>query len=180
MRRLIDIDTLRSLLAYDAETGVLTWRPRPEEMFSSARFARQWNGRFAGAPAMTALDIGGYRTGGILYEQYQAHRVIWAIATGSWPVGDLDHINGVRTDNRLCNLREVTAQENSRNMRRSCKNTSGVLGVYWEAKQRKWRAVIRVATKLVHLGSFTELAAAASARQAANEKYGFHPNHGRG
>ena len=55
---------------------------------------------------------------------YKAHRLVWLIEKGVWPE-ELDHINGVRTDNRIENLREVSRKENLRNQKTRCTSSSG-------------------------------------------------------
>ena len=68
----------------------------------------------AGEPA-GSLNEGGYLVISFSYKKLLAHRVIWLLLKGSWPTGPLDHINGIKTDNRIENLRECTPQENTRN-----------------------------------------------------------------
>lgn len=62
--------------------------------------------------------------------QYSAHRLAWFLSHGKWPEHQIDHINGIRTDNRLCNLREATNQQNTQNRHKpNANNKSGYLGV---------------------------------------------------
>ena len=103
-------------------------------------------------------------------------RIIWFYAKGEWP-DCIDHINHLKTDNRLVNLRSVSQAENHRNISKLSNNTSGVAGVYWDKKARKWRAQIRVNSKQIHLGLFTHIADAITARAAAKVEYGYHQNH---
>jgi hypothetical protein len=161
---------LRQLVEYDPETGKLTWKPRA----GNPRF----NNRLAGKPAF-AQPSDGYLTGHINRKNYKAHRIAWAVAYGEWPNGDLDHINGDRSDNRIENLRVVDVAENARNLRLSRLNTSGVTGVSWFARDSKWWAKITVSRRVIHLGFFNNLSDAAAARRAAELAYGFHENHGR-
>lgn len=109
------------------------------------------------------------------------HRVLWEEANGPIPEGmQIDHINGDRYDNRLENLRVVTRQENMRNARRSCSNTSGVTGVSWNKRDQKWQAKIYDDNgKQVHLGFHANLDDAVAARKEAEERLGYHANHGR-
>lgn len=176
-------ELLHQLLICDFETGFLTWRRRNADFYedgfrSAARSADIWNSRWAGRPALTANRTG-YRAGQILKKSYIAHRVIWAMYTGAWPVGQIDHINGIRTDNRIVNLRDVSRQDNYRNASISKNNTSGALGVSWDARSGKWRAQITVDHKKKYLGTFSSKSEAVLVRKAAEAGYGFHPNHGR-
>ena len=109
---------LRQLLDYDPETGLFVWRPRDASWFTDAmrtadQQARGWNTTFAGKSALTHRKKG-YLQGVILGCGFSAHRVALAIQYGHWPKY-IDHINGVPSDNRICNLRDVTSKENQRN-----------------------------------------------------------------
>ena len=123
--------------------------------------------------------------GGYLFCWYQGrrrrhHHAVWEEANGPLPEGyEIDHINGVRSDNRLENLRLVTRQENMRNAKVYGTNTSGVTGVAWKKDKRKWKAYIMVDYKQKHLGYYTDWFDAVCARMSANNTYGFHENHGR-
>ena len=91
---------------------------------------------------------------------------------------DIDHINGVKTDNRINNLRLVTRSINLQNASMRCHNTSGFNGVSWHKSTKKWRAQIRVDGKSIHLGVFSNKKDAIAARIKANIKYGFSERHG--
>jgi len=167
----IEPGTLRDLLDYDPETGVLTWRHRPCG-------AKNFNARYAGKEAGCLLPIG-YRQLTIDNERFCAHRVAWAIHHGRWPENQIDHINGVRNDNRISNLRDVSHQENHRNQAIPKSNKSGVIGVHWNKRLRKWRAQIKIGGQQKHLGCFNCVADAAAARAKADAEYGYHEFHGR-
>jgi hypothetical protein len=167
------------LLRYDSETGKLFWLPRPREMFSTAHYCAAWNTKFAGKEAFTTADKFGYKQGTLLNRHYLAHRVIWLICTGSWPDGEIDHINGNPSDNRLCNLRVVSGADNLKNQKRPKNNKSGAVGVYWDMRRKKWGSAIQVNGKRKGLGNFSDFETAVSIRKAAEMEQGFHPNHGR-
>jgi len=169
------IEELKSAVSYDPHSGKLTWLPR--DLSASVHNSR-WNTRFAGKPAFSVPCTNGYMKGGFHGKTLLAHRVAWAVHYGKWP-DQVDHINGDKTDNRLCNLREVTASENLRNCKKAKDNTSGHIGVYWEPLRRKWRADITTNRKTKCLGRFNCITAAMLVRKAAEIANGFHPNHGR-
>ena len=157
---------LKKTLLYSPSTGIFTWL-NPKAYNIKA-------GSIAGG-----LDLEGYRIIRINGVQHRSHRLAWFYVTGSFPVDDIDHINGVRDDNRIENLRVVTAQENQRNQKRRQDNTSGVTGVSWCKRSNKWRSVIGNNGKNIYLGQFDILEEAIAARHLADIKYGYHPNHGR-
>ena len=174
---------LLQLLRYEPETGKLFWLPRGPEWFSdgkqaSSQNAAIFNGKYSGTEAITAFDAHGYRVGNILCRQHRAHRAIWAMSYGEWP-NFIDHINGVRSDNRLENLRSVSKSENSQNMCRRSDNITGVTGVCWHAAAQKWVSSICAGGVSKHLGLFSEFSDAVDARKKAEEIMGFHKNHGR-
>lgn len=108
----------------------------------------------------------------------KTHRLIWIYMTGKEPEGYIDHINHIKTDNRWCNLRDVTKQDNEKNLGKSPKNTSGITGVYWHKQCQKWRACIQVDGKQVALGLYASKEEAAQVRKAAEKLQGYHENHG--
>lgn len=178
------IKTLRQILDICPENGALIWRQRPAELFAKCAAADSWNRRFAGTRAdkpPTQRGHYGYRFVLIFNRPYRAHRVIWAISTGRWPDGQIDHINGDRTDNRLANLRDVGDLENRRNTSVLPSNTSGVPGVRLRTDRAtvRWTARISDGARNLHLGTFDTFEEAVRARREAESRLGYHPNHGR-
>lgn len=173
---------LNERLNYDDETGQLFWKERPVSKFSGKTPARAkslcdlWNLRYANRPAFTYISSDGYHVGALDREAYKAHRIIWKMATGEEPE-NIDHIDGVRTNNTLVNLRAASVKENARNRAMPKTNTSGVIGVYlWDnGKHAYWVAQI-APEKQVYFSTFEE---AVTARKAAEKAMGFHENHGR-
>lgn len=166
-------EQLRELLRYEPETGKLFWKPRPAEMFSSLRISRTWNSRYAGKEAFTSKWGNGYRRGGIFDIDYSAHRVIWAMAYGEWPQEEVDHINCIKDDNRICNLRMATSSENKWNSRERGNNSSGFKGVSWDKFRGKWSSKISKSGKSRFLGRFgTAREAAQAYADAADEMHG--------
>lgn len=182
---MIAVEQLRQLLRYEPDTGRLFWLRRDVGLFheTEGRTARNafgiWNSRYAGKEAFTADDGLGYKCGRVFGQKLKAHQVIWAIFHGVWPDDFIDHINGIRSDNRIANLRVVTRAENAKNSRESARNKSGATGVGWHARDGVWAARIRVDGHLIHLGTFKDFDAAVAARKEAERRHGFHQNHGR-
>lgn len=174
-------ETLRQLLRYDSTTGKLYWLPRDASYFKGGRkgSAASWNGRRAGKLALNADHGDGYLSGEIFRKSVYAHRAVWVLVYGEWPVDQIDHVNGVRSDNRLINLRSVDRPENGKNQARRYDNTSGVTGVGWDKHHKKWRVRIRVNDVLINIGRYINFDEAVAARKDAESKHCFHPNHGR-
>lgn len=171
-------EVLRQLLSYIPETGKLLWLERGPEWFPSARSFNAWNSRFPGLEAFTCKGAGGYYKGTVNNVYYLAHRVIWKMCHGDEPQ-NIDHVNGIRTDNRLSNLRAASPSDNARNTKIRMDNSSGRIGIHWSATKGKWEAAIQSSGVRHHLGTFATKDEAISARRAAEVAHGFHPNHGR-
>jgi len=121
----------------------------------------------------------GYLTVKVKGNSIPSHRLAWFLYYKKWPQYHIDHINGIKTDNRIFNLRDVVNKENCKNQKLAKNNTTGFLGVSWQQSRKKYQATVCVDGKDIHLGRYVEFEEAIKVRMKANIKYGFHPNHGR-
>jgi hypothetical protein len=154
---------LKELFIYDPESGIFTRR------IATGRHGRHKAGVKAGTPqshGYVAMHVDGRR--------YVAHRLAWVYMYGEWPNTDLDHINNVKNDNRIANLRLVTRKQNMQNVLSHKHNTSGFKGVSWHAPRSKWRAYIFCDYRQIYLGLFDTKEAAAAARAEAEKVYHSH------
>ena len=119
----------------------------------------------------------GYRTVRADGKMYGVHRLIWLMVKGHMPDCEVDHINGIRLDNRICNLRSVSWSDNGKNKRMLKNNTSGCIGVSQYGD--RWQAYINADAKRISLGVFHLKDDAIKARKKAEEYYNYHDNHGR-
>jgi hypothetical protein len=149
---------LKSLLTYDPETGVFTWR-----VSRGTRCA----GSLAGANSQGYIRI---KLSGV---QYMAHRLAWLYVNGNLPTLEIDHINRLRNDNRIENLRLATHSQNTRNANIRTDNKTGVRGVSWHKQSRSWYAYVHNGHKRVGLGYHKTFGAAVAARTEAEERYGY-------
>jgi hypothetical protein len=176
----LPVATLREAIEYSPETGKMFYRYRPESDFVTAKLARWWNTHNAGREAFTLTNRAGYKHGSVHQVRIMAHRAAWAVHHGKWPSGQIDHINGDPADNRIQNLRVVSQSENQRNKRVRKDNTSGVPGVFWLKRIRRWQAMAPDGHGgAIYLGVFKTLEDAAEARARATRDMGFGPQHGR-
>lgn len=176
-----DQATLRLLLDYDPETGKLWWKRRDASLFRDGKHSKEhnantWNSRYAGKEAFASKNGNGYFQGSIFKRKYEIQRVIWAWMTGEWPP-TVDHENGNIEDNRWRNLQAKSRSGNQRNLGLRRNNTTGINGVC-KIREDRWRATIMIDRKCITLGHFKTKQEAEICRLAANEKYGFHKNHG--
>lgn len=142
-KRLPSAEGLRALLAYAEETGHLRWR--------------ESRGRVAAGDKAGSLTNDGYITVRIGGARFLAHRLIWKIVTGDDPLPQVDHINGVRTDNRWGNLRLATQSQNFANRRSMAGRLKGAIR---EPRTGKWYSRVQCGGRQIHLGTFeTEWAA---------------------
>lgn len=154
---------LRELFVYDPDTGIVT-----------RKITVGKRGK-AGA-IVGCLTQKGYLSLRVDGRFYLLHRVIFMYVHGRMPEQQIDHVNGVKTDNRISNLREANEHENSQNVKVHRDSSSGLLGVSWRASLKKWRASIGLDGSHKHLGYFHSKDEAYQAYCAAKrELHSFQP-----
>ena len=136
----VTADCLRDYLAYDPVTGVFRRKKITTNVVSVGEEVNSKNAE-------------GYLRTKLLGKEYKLHRLAWLLHYGEWPKGEIDHINGIKDDNRICNLRDVSRIENELNKRCPRKdNVSGFTGV--SVFGERFQSKIRINGKLVHLGTY--------------------------
>mgnify|MGYP000845458502 FL=1 len=127
----ITADILREFIHYNPIDGSFTW--------IKSTYRKGSPERRAGHISKTT----GYLRIKILGQEYQAHRLAWLITYGDWPIGEIDHIDLDKTNNRISNLREATRSQNNQNWPALSNNKSGYKGVSFHSKNGKWASRIR-------------------------------------
>lgn len=151
-------ERLKQLLIYNPETG--EFRNRIMRAPNAARDS------VAGG-----IRIGGYERISIWGRRYYSHRLAWLYVYGQWPVGEIDHINGIRNDNRICNLRVASRAQNLQNQKIRDVNKSGYKGVSWSKARKRWVAAIQVNRRKITLGRFRCIEEARLAYEAAAREH---------
>ena len=85
------------------------------------------------------------------------HRIAYLYINGLMPTNEIDHINGNKSDNRICNLRDVTTSLNQMNRRMQSNNKSGLTGVSWNHRRIKWKVTMTAESNVVFMGFFDSL-----------------------
>jgi HNH endonuclease len=145
-------ERLKEVLAYEADTGLFRWRERA---------GRAIVGQVAGGIRERGYRV--IRVDGVLY---RAHRLAFLYVYGCWPSHGIDHINGRTDDNRLANLREASASINAQNV--VDYQTTGVE----RRPSGSFRAVLKLAGRKLHVGTFaTEAEAKAAYLEAKRQRH---------
>lgn len=174
---MLTLDELNRILFCDVENGLLYWKSRPRSDFSNDFTCRMFN--FKAGKVAGGVNGDGYIVIHHNGESIFAHDAVWLFAGNELIDGlVIDHINHIRSDNRIKNLRMVSELTNSRNQKLHSNNISGYSGVR-RTKSGKWSAHIRVNGKERQIGTFLTMDEAVKARKNAEEINGYHDNHGR-
>lgn len=155
---------IRRNIKYDPITGLLTWKEKS-------------NRKIVIGSKVGGRNEFGHLVGNILGRGFMLHRVAWFLHYGAWPGAIIDHINRVPSDNRICNLREVTCSESMENISRHKDSKSGVLGVHAESKKNRrlqWKSSIQAQGRRIELGSFATIEEAQAAYLKAKQE--MHPS----
>ena len=159
---------LNKLFDYEPVTGRLFWK-------------KSLSNRVKVGDQAGSYMSNGYLTVQINKTPWLVHHLIWIIHNDVHPKEHLDHLNGIRNDNRIENLREAPQKINLRNAKMRSNNISGVTGVSFVAKRDKYKARIMVNYKEKHLGYHLTLAEAVAAREnyiQTHPELGFTERHG--
>jgi hypothetical protein len=133
---------LKEVLNYDPDTGIFTWKISPAPQVKQNKIAG-------------SLTSQGYIVITINRKLYPAHRLAWLYVHGEMPKKFIDHINTIKSDNKLSNLRDASRIKNGQNQIKAHKNNiSGFLGVTWYERTKSWVAKIKNNGKLIHLGYY--------------------------
>jgi hypothetical protein len=128
---------LREYLSYDESSGVFVWKKGK---------CKDKKAGSVNANGYLQIMLGG--------RIYYAHRLAFLYVHGAFTSNCIDHINGIKTDNRISNLREATYAENAQNTRAYKNNKTGYRGVSFSKRDSKFIAFIRTNNKAINLGSF--------------------------
>jgi hypothetical protein len=170
-------DYVKSLLDYNKDTGVFIWKHRHRDLFKTNAHYNVWNKKYAGQTAGTLKSDSGYIIISINKNLFRAHRLVWLYVYGEMPNNQIDHINGIRHDNRLENLRDTQRGENHKNKRLLITNKTGYHGITVH-KNGKYRVKAWNKNVQYNLGYYAMLEDAVMARKKFEVENGYHPNHG--
>lgn len=149
---------LESIFDYNQKSGMLFWK----------------NGKRAGSNLYN-----GYRRVKLQGVEYKEHRLIWVLFFDKQPKQLIDHINGIKDDNRIENLREASVSQNTCNSKLSVRNNTKTKGVYYNHKRKKYIVNCSINGNSKYLGSYKTLEEAQNTIRNYREKiHGEYTNHG--
>lgn len=148
------------------------YHPRKGQFVRAKRVGNSSRQQVGFAPTGTGAQ--GYPMVTIDGRKYSCHRLAWLYVHGTWPVGEIDHINGDRTDYRIANIRDVSHAENIQNVRKARTDSkSGLLGASWCEQTKSW--VMAITTNGVRRRVTGFLTAEAAHQAYRTEKKKLHP-----
>lgn len=148
---------LKEILHYDLDTGFFTWLVDKSKSIKAGTVAKNVNHK-----GYCRIKIDG--------QEYLSHRLAWLYMYGVMPKNGIDHINNIKTDNRITNLREATHFQNMRNRLLTVRNKTGYKGVSFCKRAKKFKAGITFNLKQIHLGYFIDAKSASLAYEAYGKK----------
>ena len=148
---------LKQVLHYDPDTGIFTWLVNKSRAIKAGTVAGNLNQK-----NYCRIKING--------QEYLAHRLAWLYMYGVMPKDGIDHINNIKTDNRITNLREATHSQNMRNRLKTVRNRTGFKGVGFNKRAKKFKATITYNKIQIHLGYFNDAKSASLAYEAYGKK----------
>jgi len=151
---IMTVEKARQLFRYEPETGYLYWKVS--------------QGTIKEGALISYINCKGYLNVKVGHKSHQVHRIIWMVHYGELPPSEIDHINRIKSDNRIENLRAVTHSENLLNQNLRSDNKSGHIGVY--KVRDKWTAQIRKDGKAINLGTFSDIESAIHARKIGEQR----------
>ena len=150
--------------------GSFTWKSRPLRHFPDERAMKIWNTKYSGKKCVGSKKYNGYVYFTFFNKSLSSHRLAWFIHNGHCDENlEIDHINGIRNDNRIENLRMATPSNNQHNKKIQKNNTSGYKNVVWNKQCKKWQVIINVNKKGKHIGLYDSIEDAAES--AKNARY---------
>lgn len=137
---MLTYERAKEVFTYDPETGIL--------------YRKLSRGKPRKPRPVIVPDKQGYLVVCVDSKHQKVHRIVWLMEYGFWPKGNIDHIDGNRTNNKLSNLRDVTFEQNAHNATLRKDNTSGFKGVHFHRNHNKWVARVHTKGRSIHLGCF--------------------------
>ena len=129
---------LKEVLHYNKDTGIFTWVKSGRGIPKSKQ---------AGT-----THPSGYIIIRINRKDYLAHRLTWLYINGEWPQNNIDHLNGIKDDNRIENLRNCTQLQNMQNL--EIHRSGKLVGASFFKHANRWASQIQIKGKRIHIGYY--------------------------
>lgn len=174
---------IKAFFDYDPDTGEVAWK----DWVSPGWYKQEWSyNKFMQEKAGNLVNFYEHNSGYLFsstpdQQTVYAHQIVWVLNYGKMPDCQIDHIDGNPKNNSVENLRDVPNKINQRNRKKAKNNSSGVTGVSWNKRAKKWKASIMFDGKESYLGYYNTIGEASQARQKFiedNDHIGFTKRHG--